>query len=65
MNKNYQKIKEIIKENYVLYVILINVKAYFFYFLNKVFGYYYTKRKYYKKMGHPLNLPIRDLFMRK
>ena len=56
MNKNYQKIKEIIKENYVLYVILINVKAYFFYFLNKVFGYYYTKRKYYKKMGHPLNL---------
>ena len=56
MTKLYQKIKDKIKENYFLYVILIHVKAYVFYFLNKVFGYHYTKRKFYKKMGYPLNL---------
>ena len=56
MNKAFQKIKEKIKDNYFLYVILINVKAYAFYFLNKIFGYHYTKRRFYKKLGHPLNL---------
>jgi len=56
MNKFYQKIKERIKENYFIYIILINARANVFYFLNKVFGYFYTKRKFYKKMGYPLNL---------
>ena len=56
MNKIYQKIKEKIKENYFLFAILINMKAYFFYFLNKVYGYHYVKVKFYKKIGYPLNL---------
>ena len=52
MAKLYQKIKE----NYFLYVILINVKARIFYLLNKVFGYYNIKIQFYKRMGYPLNL---------
>jgi len=56
MTKLYQNIKDKIKENYFLYIILINVKANVFYFLNKIFGYHYTKRKFYKKMGYPLNI---------
>jgi len=56
MAKLYQKIKEKIKENYLLYVILINLKAYFFYYLNKVSVYQYTKMKFYKRLGYPLNL---------
>ena len=56
MHKIYQKIKYKIKENYFLYVILINIKAHVLDFLNKAFGYHYTKRRFYKKLGYPLNL---------
>ena len=54
MNKIYQKIKEQIKENYFLFAILINVKAYFFYFLNKVYGYHYVKVMFYKAFSTSL-----------
>ena len=56
MNKFYQKIKEKIKGNYFLFIISINVKARILHLLIKAFGYFYTKRKFYQKMGYPLNL---------
>ena len=56
MTKLYQKIKQKIKESYVLYAILSNVKSHFLHFLNKAFGYYHTKKKFYKRIGYPLNL---------
>jgi len=65
MTKLYQRIKDKIKENYFLYIVLINAKANIFYFLNKVFGYHYTKRKFYKKMGYPLNLKYPTSFNEK
>jgi len=65
MAKLYQKIKEKIKENYLLYVILINLKAYFFYFLNKVDGHQSVKMMFYKKLGYPLNLKCPKSFNEK
>ena len=56
MNKIYQKIKGIVENNNFLYVILINVKAYILYFLNKISNYQLEKIRFYKKVGYPINL---------
>jgi len=56
MTTLYQKYKRKIKENYFLYAILINVKAYASSFLNNIFGHHYLKIRFFKRMGYPLDL---------
>ena len=56
MNKIYKKTKEIIEKHNLLFVIFIAIKAYGFYFLNKISNYKLEKIKFYKELGYQLNL---------
>jgi hypothetical protein len=56
MNTIYQKMKERIKNNYFLYIIFIAMRAYSLYLINTIFNYQLERRKFYKKLGYPLNL---------
>jgi len=56
MNKIYQKIKENIKNNNFLFIVLKVIKAHGFYFLNKISNYKLEKIRFYKKVGYQLNL---------
>jgi hypothetical protein len=56
MNKIYQKTKEKIKNNNFLFIVLINIRAYVIYFLNKISNYQLEKIKFYKELGYQLNL---------
>jgi len=56
MNKIYQKTKENIKNNNFLFIVLITIRAYGFYFLNKISNYQLEKIRFYKKVGYQLNL---------
>jgi len=56
MNTIYQKMKEKIKNNHFLFIVFITMRAYVFYFINKISNYQLERRKFYKKLGYPLNL---------
>ena len=56
MNKIYQKTKEKIKKYNFLYIVLITIRAYGIYFLNKISNYQLEKIRFYKKVGYQLNL---------
>ena len=58
MHTLYQKIKEKIKENYILYVILIIVRNHCYYFFNKISNYKLEKIRFYKNLGYPLKLKV-------
>jgi len=55
MNKIYQKTKEKIKQYTFLYTVLINIRTYVIYFLNKICNYQLEKIRFYKVLGYPLN----------
>jgi hypothetical protein len=56
MNKTYEQMKEKIKNNHFLFIVFITMRAYGFYFLNKIFNYKLEKIAFYKKVGYQLNL---------
>jgi hypothetical protein len=56
MNTIYQKMKEKIKNNHFLFIILIAIRAYGIYFLNKISNYKLEKIIFYRKVGYKLNL---------
>ena len=56
MNKIYKKTKENIKNNNFLFIVLIAIRAYVIYFLNKISNYKLEKIRFYKKAGYQLNL---------
>jgi len=56
MNTIYQKMKEKIKNHHFLFVILITVRGYSYYFINRISNYQLEKIIFYKKLGYPLNL---------
>ena len=56
MNKIYKKTKEKIKNNNFLFIVLKTVRAYGFYFINKISNYQLERRRFYKILGYPLNL---------
>ena len=56
MNKIYKKTKENIKNNNFLFIVLIAIRAYGIYFLNKISNYKLEKIRFYKKLGYQLNL---------
>ena len=56
MNKIYKKTKENIKNNNFLFIVLIAIRAYVIYFLNKISNYKLEKIRFYKKVGYQLNL---------
>ena len=56
MNKIYKKTKENIKKNHFLFIVLIAIRAYGIYFLNKISNYKLEKIRFYKKVGYNLNL---------
>ena len=56
MHKIYKKTKEKIKNNDFLFIILKTIRAYGFYFLNKICNYKLEKISFYKKVGYQLNL---------
>ena len=56
MNKIYQKTKEKIKQYTFLYTVLINIRTYVIYFLNKICNYRLEKMRFYKELGYELNL---------
>ena len=56
MNKIYKKTKENIKKNHFLFIVLITIRAYGIYFLNKISNYKLEKIRFYKKVGYNLNL---------
>ena len=56
MNKIYEKTKENIKNNHFLFMVLIAIRAYGFYFFNKISNYQLEKIRFYKKVGYRLNL---------
>ncbi|MBY9007579.1 MAG: hypothetical protein KGD63_12580 [Candidatus Lokiarchaeota archaeon] len=56
MNKIYKKTKENIKNNNFLFIVLIAIRAYGIYFLNKICNYKQEKIRFYKEVGYQLNL---------
>jgi hypothetical protein len=56
MNKTYEQIKEKIKNNNFLFIVLITIRAYSIYFLNKISNYQIEKIRFYKELGYQLNL---------
>jgi hypothetical protein len=56
MNTIYQKMKEKIKNNHFLFIVLMTIRAYGIYFLNKISHYQLEKIRFYKKVGYQLNL---------
>jgi hypothetical protein len=56
MNKIYQKTKEKIKQYTFLYTVLINIRTYVIYFINKICNYRLEKMRFYKELGYELNL---------
>jgi len=56
MNKIYQKTKENIKNNNFLFIVLIAIRAYGIYFLNKICNYQLEKIRFYKHLRYHLNL---------
>jgi len=56
MNTIYQKTKEKIKQYTFLYTVLINIRTYVIYFLNKICNYRLEKMRFYKELGYELNL---------
>ena len=56
MNKNLKKIKEYIKENTFLFIIIKNITAHTIYFINRVTNYQLEKIRFYKILGYRLNL---------
>jgi len=56
MNKIYKKMKDNIKNNHFLLIVLITIRAYGIYFLNKLCNYKLEKIRFYKKVGYKLNL---------
>ena len=56
MNEIYQKMKETIKNNHFLFIVFTTMRAYGFYFINKISNYQLERRRFYKKLGYPLNL---------
>ena len=56
MNNIYKKTKENIKKNNFLFIVLIAIRAYGIYFLNKISNYKLEKIRFYKKAGYQLNL---------
>ena len=56
MNTIYQKTKENIKNNNFLFIVLITIRAYSIYFLNKISNYQLEKIRFYKELGYQLNL---------
>ena len=56
MNTIYQKMKEKIKNNHILFIVLITIRAQGLYFLNKICHYKQEKIRFYKHLGYHLNL---------
>jgi len=56
MNKIYNKIKDKIKNNNILFIVLSVIRANCIYFLNKISNYQLEKNIFYKKIGYRLNL---------
>jgi len=56
MNKIYKKTKENIIKNHFLFIVLIAIRAYSVYFLNKICNYRLEKMRFYKELGYELNL---------
>jgi hypothetical protein len=56
MNKIYQKTKVKIKNSNFLFIVLITIRAYGLYFLNKISNYKLEKIKFYQEVGYQLNL---------
>ena len=56
MNTIYQKAKENIKKNNFLFIVLINIRAYVIYLLNKICNHRLEKMRFYKELGYELNL---------
>ena len=65
MNKIYEKTKENIKNNHFLFMVLIAIRAYGFYFFNKISNYQLEKIRFYKKVGYRLNLKNPESFNEK
>lgn len=51
-----KRMKEYIKNNDILFIILINIKSYFIYIFNKLSNYHLEKIKFYQKHHYPLKL---------
>ena len=56
MKKIKSFLKRIIKNNIVLYIAFHNLNQYRIYCFNKISGYSLEKKRFYKKLGYPLNL---------
>ena len=65
MNKIYKKTKEYIKSNHFLFIVLVIIRAYSFYFINKISNYKLEKIRFYKKLGYQLNLKYPKSFNEK
>ena len=51
-----KKIKEHISNNYYLFIIFTNIRAYSLYYLNRISGYSLEKRRFYTILGYKVNL---------
>ncbi len=51
-----KKIKERISNNYYLFIIFTNIRAYSLYYLNRISGYSLEKRRFYTILGYEVNL---------
>jgi len=56
MSTFYRKTKELIKNHDSLFLALYHIRAYAFYFLNRISNYQVEKRTFYRKLGYSLNL---------
>jgi len=56
MNIIYKKTKENIKKYNFLFIVLINIRAYVLYLLNKICNHRLEKMRFYKGLGYELNL---------
>jgi len=56
MNTLYQRIKQIIKKHESLYYLIYHIKIYGLYLMNRFSNYQLEKRRFYRKLGYPLNL---------
>ena len=65
MNKIYQRMKEKIKNDNFLFIVLKSIRSYSFYFLNKIFNYKLEKIKFHKEVGYQLNLKNPQSFSEK
>ena len=56
MKKIKSSLKRIINNNNLIYIVFHNLYGYLIYFLNTISDYSIEKKKFYKKLGYPLNL---------